>query len=249
VSVYLAKEHGMDVRTVTRVFGAASLIIGGAAVAVGTAVEPSSDGDSTSVALAKIARHLSEQRWLIVTDLLAAFMLPAILCLMRLARRGAPRLAIAGGALAFAGWLGGLVGLGALDIVYYQGARASDRAGAATLIHAVANDWVSDVLLGIFLVGQVLGMALLAAALWRARVAPRWAAVLIGLGPVVQVAVHDSNALGAAVYACVTVGLAACAASVLRVDDAGWDVASIDSAPSARADVSGGLVAAARTSG
>jgi hypothetical protein len=239
----------MDVRTVTRWFGAASLVVGGLAVAIGTAVEPSGDNDSTSVALAKISRHLSDQRWLIVTDLFAAFLLPGILCLMRLARRGAPQLAVAGGSLAFAGWLGGLVGLGSLDIVYYHGAQASDRARAAALIHAVANDWTSDVLLAIFLVGQVVGMLLLAAALWRARVAPRWAIVLLGLGPIVQVAVHGSNGASAAVYACVTVGFAACAICALRTDDESWDVAAVDGSASARADVSGALVATARNGG
>jgi hypothetical protein len=231
----------MDVRTVTRWFGAASLVVGGLAVAIGTAVEPSSDNDSTIVALAKISRHLSDQRLLIITDLFAAFLLPGILCLMRLARRGAPRLAVAGGSLAFTGWLGGLVGLGSLDIVYYHAAKASDRAGAAALIHAVANDWTSDLLLGIFLVGQVLGMLMLAAALWRARGAPRWAAVLLGAGPIVQVAVHDSNAMGAAVYACVAVGMGACAVSALRTDNENWDVAPVDGSASTRANVSGAL--------
>ena len=239
----------MDVRTITRWFGAASLVVGGLAVAIGTAVEPSSDNDSTAVALGKIARHLSDQRLLIITDLFAVFMLPGILCLMRLARRGAPRLAVAGGSLAFAGWAGGLVGIGSLDLVYYHGAKASDRAGAAALIHAVANDWTSDVLLVIFLVGQVLGMLLLAAALWRAGVVPRWAAVLLGAGPIVQVAVHDSNAVSAAVYACVTVGLGACALSALRTDIEDWDVAAIDVSSSSRAGASDALAATARTSG
>ena len=244
-----AKEHGMDVRTVTRWFGAASLVVGGIAVTIGTAVEPSGDNDSTGVALAKISRHLSDQRLLIVTDLFALFMLPGILCLMRLARRRAPRLALAGGSLAFAGWLGGLVGLGSLDIVYYYGAKASDRDGVAVLIHAIANDWTSDVLLASFLVGQVLGTVLLAAALWRARVAARWAAVLLGVGSIVQVAVHDSNGVSAAVWACVTVGMGAFAISALRTDNESWDVASVDGSASTRADVSGALAATARTHG
>jgi Domain of unknown function (DUF4386) len=238
----------MDVRTVTRWFGAASLVVGGVAVAIGTAVQPSSDNDSTSVALAKISRHLSDQRWLILADLFAAFLLPGMLCLMRLARRGAPRLAVAGGSLAFAGWLGGLVGLGSLDIVSYHAAQASNRAGAVALVHAVTNDWTSDVLLAIFLVGQVLGMLLLGAALWRARVAPRWAAVLLGVGPIVLVAVHDSNALGAAVNACVAVGMAACAIAVLRTDNENWDLAPIDGSAVTRADVSGALAATPGTS-
>ena len=52
-------------------------------------------------------------------------MLPAMLYLMRLARRGSPRLAVSGGVLAFAGWLAGLLGLGASDVVFYHAARAA----------------------------------------------------------------------------------------------------------------------------
>jgi hypothetical protein len=237
----------MDVRTVTRWFGAASLVVGGVAVTIGTAIQPSGDDDSTTVALSKISRHLSDQRALIVADLFAAFLLPGILCLMRLARRGSPRLAVAGGSLALAGWLAALVGLGSLDVVYYHAAKSSDRAGAAALVHAVANDGTSDVLLVIFLVGQVIGMLLLAAALWRSRVVPRWAAVVLGAGPIAQFGAHDSNTLSAVVYACVAVGLAACAISVLQVDDDAWDMAAVDASASTRADVTGALAATAQT--
>ena len=239
----------MDVRVVSRWFGAASLVVGSAGLVVGTALQPSGDDDSVAVALGKISRHLSAQRWLIVADLLAAFMLPAILCLMRLARRGSPQLALAGGALAFAGWVGGLVGLAGLDGIYYHAAQAADRAQAASLLKAVTDDWWFTALLVTFLVGQVLGMLLLGVAVWRARVAPRFAAVLIGLGPIVGVAVHGSNAASAFVDALVGIGLATCALQVLRVDDADWDLPAVVVADRLPADVSGALVHAPSTGG
>jgi hypothetical protein len=240
----------MDVRVLSRWFGAASLVVGSVALTVGTAVEPSGDDDSVTVALGKISRHLGHQRWLIVADLFAVLMLPAVLCLMRLGRRGAPRLALAGGTLAFAGWLGGLIGLGALDVVFYHGAQAADRAQAASLIKAVTDDWTYTVLLIVFLAGQVLGMLLLGIALWRARVAPRWAALLVGLGPIAQVLVHDaSHAVSAAVYALVAVGLAGCAWAVLGVDDADWDVPAATVSTRRSADVSSPLVRATPAGG
>jgi hypothetical protein len=239
----------MDVRAVSRWFGAVSLVVAGVALTVGTAVEPSGDDDSVVVALGKISRHLGHQRWLIVADLFAAFMLPAVLCLLRLARQGAPRLALAGGALAFTGWLGGLVGLGALDVVFYHGAQAADRAQAASLLKAVTDDGTYTVLLVTFIVGQTLGMLLLGAALWRARVAPRWAAALIALGPIAQVAVHNSRLASVAVYALITIGLAGCAWSVAQVDDADWDIAAQGAVSRQTAERGGSLVRAAPAGG
>jgi hypothetical protein len=93
----------MDDRTVSRWFGAASLVLGGAAVTLGSLFEVTNDGDSVRAALGKIAAHQSDQRGLVVADMVAVLMLPAMLYLMRLARRGSPRLAISGGVLAFAG--------------------------------------------------------------------------------------------------------------------------------------------------
>lgn len=238
----------MDVRSVSRWFGAASLVIGGVAVTVGTAVEPSGDDDSVAVALGKISHHLGDQRALIVTDLLAVFMLPAVLCLMRLARRGAPRLALAGGTLAFAGWLAGLVGLAGLDVVFYEGAQATDRAQATTLIHAVTNTWSYTLLLIVFIAGQVIGMLLLGIALWRARAVPRWAAVVVGAAPIAQVAAHSNTAISAAVFAAFALGLAACAAVVLRMPDADWD-APVAESELRSVDVTGALVSPARASG
>lgn len=173
----------MDVRTVSRWFGAASLVVAGVALTVGTFLEAQGDDDSARVALEKVAAHQGDQRALIVVDIVAALMLPAMLYLMRLTRRAAPRLAVAGGVLAFTGWLAGLLGIGSLDLVSYHAARSPDRAGAVQLLTAVRDDATFTVLLIVFLVAHVVGMLLLGAALWRSRVAPRWAAALVAVTP------------------------------------------------------------------
>src|ERR1700760_2952054 len=111
----------MDVRGVSRRFGAVVLVLG--PLAVGSLFQPYGDNDSVATSLSKVAAHLSEQRALLVSDLVATLILPAMLYLMRLARGGAPRLAMVGGAFAFAGWLGGLMSLAGSDVVVYQAAR------------------------------------------------------------------------------------------------------------------------------
>src|ERR1700679_110350 len=100
----------MDVRRVSRRFGAVALVLGPLAVAVGSLFQPYGDNDSVATGLSKVAAHLSEQRALLVSDMAATLILPAMLYLLRLARDGAPRLTIVGGAIAFGGWLGGLIG-------------------------------------------------------------------------------------------------------------------------------------------
>jgi hypothetical protein len=240
----------MDVRTVSRWFGAASLVLGGVALTAGSFVESAGDDDSVRVSLSKIATHQGAQRTLIAVDLVAVLMLPAMLYLMRLARRGAPRLALAGGTLAFGGWLAGLLGIASLDVVYYHASRSSDREGSVRLLQAVTGDATYTVLLVVFLAGHVIGMLMLGAALWRARVAPRLAAALVAVAPIASVLVHDAGtAANAIVYAGLTIGLAGCAAALLRMPDAEWDlpvapvalaVASPVSAPAVHATAAGG---------
>jgi hypothetical protein len=214
----------MDDRTVSRWFGAASLVIGGAAVTLGSLFEVTNDGDSVRQALGTIATHQSDQRGLIVTDLVAALMLPAMLYLMRLARKGSPRLALSGGVLAFAGWLAGLMGLGAGDVVFYHAARADDHAAAVSLVTAVTDDTTTSVLLGIFLVGHLLGMLLLGVALWRSRAVPRWGAALVGLAPIGHLLVHSAGRVPNGIaYALMTLGMGASALSLVRIANEEWD--------------------------
>jgi hypothetical protein len=69
----------MNVRAVSGRFGAAVLLIGPLGLVLGALFAVAGDDDSVSVSLAKIAAHPSGERAVIVCDLLAAFMLPAVL--------------------------------------------------------------------------------------------------------------------------------------------------------------------------
>lgn len=176
----------MNVAAVSRRFGAAALMIGPLGLLLGLLFAVAGDDDSVPVRLAKIAAHPSGQRAVIVCDLLAAFMVPAVLYLMRLTRQRAPRLTLAGGAVAFTGWLAGLISLGASDLLYDHAAQLPNRASAVTLVHAVTSDAAFVIPEALFLIGHVPGLLLLGIALWRTRAVPRWAAALVGLTPVLQ---------------------------------------------------------------
>jgi hypothetical protein len=206
----------MNVGAVSLRFGAATLVIGPLGLVLGSLFAVAGDDDSVSVALAKIAAHPSGQRAVIICDLLATFMIPAILYLMRLAGPRAPRLTLAGGAVAFAAWLAGLVSLGASDLLYDHAAQLPDRAGAVTLVHAVTSDAAFVIPEALFLAGHVLGLLLLGIALWRSRAVPRWAAALVGLASVVQFLVHDQAVLSACVFGLLLIGMGACAVTLLR---------------------------------
>ena len=207
----------MNVRAVSGRFGAAALVLGPLGLVLGSLFQVAGDDDPVSVSLAKIAAHTSGERGVIVCDLLAVFMLPAVLYLMRLAGPRAPRLTLAGGTVAFAAWLAGLVSLGASDLLYDHAAQLSDRASAVALVHAVTSDAAFVIPEALFIVGHLLGMLLLGIALWRGRAVPRWAAALVGLAPLVQLLVHDQvGAVDACANGLFLIGMAACAVTLLR---------------------------------
>src|SRR5256885_5020838 len=117
----------MDIRTVSRFVGAACLVVGPAAVTIGTLTAPVGDGDPPATALAKVTAHPGAQRFTIAVGLFAILLVPAMVYLTRMARRGAPWLATIGGGLAFLGWLAALMSLAALDVVNYHAAQLTDR--------------------------------------------------------------------------------------------------------------------------
>jgi hypothetical protein len=206
----------MNVRAVSIRFGAAALVIGPLGLVAGSLFQVASDDDSVSASLAKIAAHPSGERAVIICDLLAAFMVPAVLYLMRLAGPGAPRLTLIGGAVSSAAWLSGLYSVGASDLLYLQAAQSPDRASAVSLVHAVTTDAAFAIPAFGFIVGHMLGLLLLGIALWRSRAVPRWAAVLVGLASLAQVPVHDSGVGSAVAYGLLLIGMAACAVTLIR---------------------------------
>jgi hypothetical protein len=83
-------------------------------------------------------------------------------------------------------------------------------------------------MLVVYLAGHIAGMLLLAAALWRSRAVPRWAAgalaALVPLEVIEQAA--SSHVAGMLGYALVTVAFACCARVLLSGSEHSWAVAS-----------------------
>lgn len=82
---------------------------------------------------------------------------------------------------------------------------------------------------GLFVVGHILGPVLLGAALWRARVVPRWVAIAVAVSqPVhlVSAVILPSRLLDVVLgWWLTTVAFAAIALVVLRMRDDEWDAA------------------------
>ena len=111
-----------------------------------------------------------------------AMTLPAILALQRIVARAAPRLAVVGGGLACvgAGCFAGLLTVG--FVVWQMGAAGADQAQMAALFKRLFHAPGFVVPFELVPCCFAVGMVLLAVAISRAGVAPRWAAVAIGAG-------------------------------------------------------------------
>jgi hypothetical protein len=147
--------------------------------------------------LAEIARH--PDRWYLYALFVTASMwllVPAIVGLVGLVSERAPRLGLVGGALAL---LGALVAVGdaTTELMYWQmGAPSADPAQMAALADRYESAAGSSLVFAVGGLAIVVGLALLAAALWRQRVAPAWAAAAVPVGVVVNIAGFSVNSNG-----------------------------------------------------
>ena len=116
----------------------------------------------------------------------AVFMLlliPAVFAVVAATRRFTPRLSAAGGFLALLGFLSGLTLLGGVNTPELLTATHHlDAQTMAQVREAVGNDPIGLVASILFLVGIVIGLGLLGAALWRSRVAPAWMGIALMVG-------------------------------------------------------------------
>lgn len=144
-------------------------------------------GTSTAADLGAISAHQSVFVASVLTGLAGTVLyVPAFLGLARLAAERSRKLAAVGGALAVASMLG-FMGIRMGQAVELQTVRESlsPTTGAALIDHAGANP-IGLVLLVMFLAGSVLGVVLLAVALWRSGSVPRPAVVLFAVFPFVD---------------------------------------------------------------
>jgi hypothetical protein len=142
-------------------------------------------------------------------------LLPALVAACWLARRGAPRLAAAGGLVGVGGALVGLTLLGGPLPPYQSTLRHDlDPTAMSTYSDALEKDTVFALGSLCFIVAIVIGISLIGAALWRSRQIPRVAAFAVVLGGSTHpflpghVAQGIGLLVGAAGFACVSLALA-----------------------------------------
>ena len=182
----------MDIRTLSRAAGIVSVIVAPLVLAIPIEISDNEDAPAAQQ-LPDYAAHSGAAFASNLVLFALLLIVPAMLATARLARPGAPKLAFVGGGLSALGWLAGLISLGGTQIALYQGAKLPDRAGAAALIDAINGDPVFGTLIGLFVLGHVVGMIILGAALWRSHAVPVWAALLFIAYPVLHFVGHQVN--------------------------------------------------------
>ena len=148
-------------------------------------------------------------------------LVPGVIAVGMLARRHAPRLGTAGLVLAVAAFMSLFwsnvtgadnVALGAARIGMHPGVTGA-------LLTSIGN--IRPVGLGmlIFVLGHIVGLVLLAVALWRGRAVPAWAALLLGASQILHfvfAVIAPVHPLDGLAWGLTAVGFAAAAVSLTR---------------------------------
>jgi len=178
----------------------------------GLAIPALKSGDAAQLAL--IAAHPTGWYLFTLFSIVGAlFLVPASAALMNATRNGAPRTAIVGGGLL---QLGAYVALidSATQLVYWKmGRPVADRVAMAALLHRYENAPAASVIFMVGALSLVVGSVLLAVALVRSRTAPLWAALVLPIGMVANIAAFVGSSrlllIGSSVVLLVPLGLVA----------------------------------------
>lgn len=153
-----------------------------------------------------------------------------MLGLVHLLRHRAVALGHIGGALVLVGIVGYTAVL-ATELVLLQIAQtAADRGQMVALAERIYASVGFGIFLLMFLVGLLLGLIVLAVALWRARIVPLWIAGVIALASVLDMVGSTSAVAVVIVWVLLLIGLGWVGLKVLRMSDAGWAQASTPTA-------------------
>ena len=185
----------------------------------GVAVPALKNGDAAQLTL--IAAHSTGWYLFTLFSIVGSvFLVPASAALMNATREGAPRWAIVGGGLL---QLGAYVALidSATQLVYWKmGRPVADRASMVALLHRYENAPAASVIFMVGALALVVGSVLLAVALVRARTAPLWAAFLLPIGMVANIAAFVGSSrlvlIGSSVVLLIPFGYVALSGRTLR---------------------------------
>ena len=218
--------QGPDLRHASRILAALVLPIGPLAVAGLRYLLPYFTASTPREVAEDVLAAQGRQSALLWLGLIATFtLLPGVLAVGRLTRRGAPRMTAAAMLLVVPGYLALTYMLGS-DLVLWTGARAGLDASALAKLAGTVHP-SSNIAAAVFVLGHVIGTVLLGLALLRSRTVPAWAAILtIVAQPMHFVAfvVLGSPALDCGAWTANGVAFAAAAVAILRMSDDEWDL-------------------------
>lgn len=220
----------MDTPTTTfrRRFGAIAVVAAPVLFALGELTSPT-EGDDPAGDLGIQAAHHGQLLLSISAGLLASVLfIPAFFALMNPVRRRGTVLTHLGAGMALLGTaLSGLV-LAGLDFVLYEAsAPGVDRAALSRFLrHATQDPVGAPILIGHYLFA--IGIVLLAAGLYRAGTGPRWAAVSLGLAPLLDsvlgtIGVPDTLVVAGLTDLLFVAGAAGLAWWLLTTTNAAWE--------------------------
>ena len=218
-------EH-TDLRHASRVLAAVVLPIGPLAIAGLRYVLPSFSATTPRGTAAAVMAYEGRQSAVLWLCLVATFtLLPGVLAVGRLTRRGAPRLTAAAMLLVVPGYLALTYMIGT-DLVLWTGARAGlDEASVAELVRTVHP--TSDIAVVVFVLGHVIGTVLLGLALLQSRTVPVWAAIVTAAAQpahFVAFVILGSPVLDCAAWTANGVAFAVAAVAIVRTPDDEWDL-------------------------
>ena len=156
-------------------------------------------------------------------------LVPAVLGLFRLAFSGqarGSRAVLIGGSLMIAGYGCYLAVLSSGFSVLAMAEHSTDQAANATVIDASQGDPWSGWVFGLFVLGNLVGTLVLAIGLLLSRTAPSWAAIGIGLWPLLHLIglIFFGNEIPQVIGAVLqAVGFAGCAVTLAHRPAAPWE--------------------------
>jgi hypothetical protein len=163
--------------------------IGPLAIAIVRGILPYTTDDSNTTMATKVAAHQGTEGlvvWLTFVALLT--LIPGVIMVGLMARRGALRLGTTGLVLAFAGFMS----------LFWSTVAGSDNVALAAahigvgpgltgrLLDAMAAIPAIGLAQWLFVAGHIVGLILIGIALWRGHVLPSWAALLIAASQVLH---------------------------------------------------------------
>jgi Domain of unknown function (DUF4386) len=214
-----------DARNFGRTLVGLAFILGPALMLIASIISPDTNNDNKLKELDTVAAHKSAFITGALIDLVATIvLLAASVGVIHLFRGRRVTLGQIAGSLLLVG-TGASFAFYAFTIIEYEMVNQPglNRQALATYLHKANMTASGAPIFILFLLGIVLGLILLAIALWRSDLIPRWAAALIVVGGVLAFAGGQNKAAGIVTGVLLLIPFVLLGRTVLSMSDEAWD--------------------------